>query len=190
MQSRVTKLTASASVQAGCGVEATHVVTVRDDRERIRENSRIQRPLGLAARHPFGTAAALLPAHAGLFFASAKWPTYPEVIVLARQDYATTRTQSTAHFIHLEWKHNAEYRRGLRRDVHEALEQGRRRIVFDCSSWPQLDLILLSTLVNCAKDCTEQGADFELANLRTDIQDRIEALRLGDRLGLHVPANP
>lgn len=105
--------------------------------------------------------------------------------MLARQDFATT-TESTAHLIRLEWKHNAEYRRELRRDVHEALEQGQRRIIFDCSSWPQLDLILLSTLVNCAKDCSEQGADFELANLREDLQGRIEALRLGERLGLHA----
>jgi anti-anti-sigma regulatory factor len=78
------------------------------------------------------------------------------------------------------------YRREVRRRVAAALDRGERGIVVDCSSWSDLDLILLSALVDCATICEERGADFELENLTNELRARIEALHLGDRLHLTV----
>ena len=76
------------------------------------------------------------------------------------------------------------YRHALRRGVAEALREGGSRIVVDCSSWHELDLLVLSVLMDCARTCDERGVGFELENLGGDLRARIQALRLGGRLGL------
>jgi hypothetical protein len=91
---------------------------------------------------------------------------------------------ATSYRIQLQSNASQEYRRELRHGVATALSQGQRRIVVDCESWSDLDLVLLSALVNCAKACSEFGAFFELQNLRSDLRSRIDALHLADRLGL------
>lgn len=93
-------------------------------------------------------------------------------------------TTPSAFRIRLQSNSGTDYRRELRDGVGTALDQGERRIVVDCSSWLELDLIVLSALVYCAKACDEQGAVFELESLRPDLWSRIDALRLGARLGL------
>jgi anti-anti-sigma regulatory factor len=68
--------------------------------------------------------------------------------------------------------------------VIDAVESGSRRVVLDCESLSDLDLMLVSTFLNCATTCSEHGADFCVENLRDDLQLRIVALRLDDRIGL------
>jgi hypothetical protein len=75
-------------------------------------------------------------------------------------------------------------RRELRRGVGAALARGERRIVVDCGSWEKPDLILLSTLVSCARLCDEEGAEFELANLGGEMRTTLSDLKLSSRLGL------
>jgi hypothetical protein len=76
-------------------------------------------------------------------------------------------------------------RRSLRQGVRAALDSGRQRIVIDCRSWQELDLPLLSVLVQCARDCRRLGASFEMTNLPPHIRADIDALRLSERLGLN-----
>ena len=78
----------------------------------------------------------------------------------------------------------SEARQALRAGVREALAGGRRHIVIDCQSYIDLDLPLLSVLVQCARECQAVGADFEIANLPSRVRASIEALRLDARLGL------
>ena len=78
----------------------------------------------------------------------------------------------------------SEARRALRTQVREALAGGRRHIVIDCQACLELDLPLLSVLVQCATECEARGAEFEIANLPSRIRASIEALRLDQRLGL------
>ena len=75
-------------------------------------------------------------------------------------------------------------RRELLRIVIDAVESGSRRVVLDCGSLSDLDLMLVSTLLNCATTCSEHGADFCVENLRDDLQQRIAALSLDGRIGL------
>jgi anti-anti-sigma regulatory factor len=86
--------------------------------------------------------------------------------------------------IRIEASPTAVERRALQQQANEALLRGERRIVMDCSSWTHFDLVVLSTLVRVAGDCQDQGVEFELENLNTDMSNRIEALRIADRLGL------
>jgi anti-anti-sigma regulatory factor len=79
------------------------------------------------------------------------------------------------------------YRRELRIRVLDALERGERHIVVDCLALSDVDLLLLSALVDCAATCGEQKAQFQLENLRVDLKSRIDALRLAGRLGLDSP---
>jgi ABC-type transporter Mla MlaB component len=79
---------------------------------------------------------------------------------------------------------DSPYRKTLRHDVLDALERGHRRVEIDCSTWRQLDLAMLSALIQCAKACDQQTASFEMLNVGRDIKTAIEALRLDDRLGL------
>jgi anti-anti-sigma regulatory factor len=76
------------------------------------------------------------------------------------------------------------FRRTLRARVDQALGDGREGIEVDCATWSDLDLIMLSALVACASACGERGVRFELVNLRRELRERIEALRLDERLGL------
>jgi len=77
-------------------------------------------------------------------------------------------------------------RKELQRVVVDAVESGSRRVVLDCESLSDLDLMLVSTLLNCATTCSEHGADFCVENLRDDLRLRIAALRLDGRIGLTV----
>jgi anti-anti-sigma regulatory factor len=74
--------------------------------------------------------------------------------------------------------------RELRTGVRQALEQGESHITVDCESWNQLDLSMLSSLVQCASACREWGASFEVANMSGKIRADVRALRLDQRLGL------
>ena len=91
---------------------------------------------------------------------------------------------SNTYRIDLNASPDPSYRRQLRKDVEGALSRGDRRVVVNCASWSQLDLIVLSALVNCAKACDEEGAEFELENLDGGMRTRIIALSLGRHLGL------
>jgi anti-anti-sigma regulatory factor len=78
----------------------------------------------------------------------------------------------------------AHHARDLRAGVRQALELGESRITVDCQSWSQLDLTMLSSLVQCASACRESGALFEVANMSGKIRADVRALRLDHRLGL------
>jgi anti-anti-sigma regulatory factor len=73
-------------------------------------------------------------------------------------------------------------RKELHRIVVDAVESGSRRVVLDCESLSDLDLMLVSTLLNCSTACAERGADFSVENLRDDLQLRIAALQLDGRI--------
>jgi anti-anti-sigma regulatory factor len=75
-----------------------------------------------------------------------------------------------------------QWRKELHRIVVDAVENGSRRVVLDCESLSDLDLMVVSTLLNCATTCSERGADFYLENLRDDLQLRIAALQLNRRI--------
>ncbi len=74
--------------------------------------------------------------------------------------------------------------RSVRTSIMTALGRGDRHVVVDCLGWEQLDLVVLSTLVQGAKACAAFGASFELVNLAGHVHDDIVALRLEHRLGL------
>ena len=74
-------------------------------------------------------------------------------------------------------------RHALRDGVRRALAGGRRHIVVDCKTI-DLNFRLLSVLIQCARECQDGGADFEIANLPSRVRASIEALRLDARLGL------
>ena len=93
-------------------------------------------------------------------------------------------TANAAFHIRLQTDSSITYRRQLRHGIGQALISGERRIVIDCSSLVELDLILLSVLVDCANACEQHGARFELAKLQHGLRSRIAALRLSDRVGL------
>ncbi|MEP6495576.1 MAG: STAS domain-containing protein [bacterium] len=72
----------------------------------------------------------------------------------------------------------------LRSRVRQSLEEGERHLVVDCEAWQQLDLSVLSSLIQCAAACKHEGASFEVANLSSTMQANVRALQLGGRLGL------
>ena len=76
------------------------------------------------------------------------------------------------------------YRRRLRAEIITALACGRRAFVVDCSAWDRIDLAVLSVLIQCAKVCGDQQADFELINVPSEVRSSIHALRLEHRLRL------
>ena len=86
--------------------------------------------------------------------------------------------------IRLESKPTATYRRALKRSVLNALQRGRRRVVFDCAALAEMDLILLSYVIGCARECDARGVAFELDNLDPEVRSKIQALSLDHRLGL------
>lgn len=91
---------------------------------------------------------------------------------------------STVCAIRLPAIPHASYRRTLQQRVRDALDQGRDRVVIDCRAWEELDLIVLSALVDCAGACVEKGVSFELSNLRRELRARIQSLLLAERLGI------
>ena len=66
----------------------------------------------------------------------------------------------------------------------QALQRGRRRVVFDCGELAEIDLILLSYVIGCAAACDARGVAFELDNLGPQVRSKIQALSLDHRLGL------
>ncbi|MGH7620413.1 MAG: STAS domain-containing protein, partial [Gemmatimonadaceae bacterium] len=53
----------------------------------------------------------------------------------------------------------------LRSSVREALRLGARRLVIDCDAWSEVDVNVLSSLIQCASACREHGASFEVENI-------------------------
>lgn len=78
----------------------------------------------------------------------------------------------------------SQYGRDLRSDVRHALQHGDRHMVVDCEAWNELDLNTLSSLIQCASACREQGAQFEVTNMSTNIRAAVRALHLNERLGI------
>jgi anti-anti-sigma regulatory factor len=76
------------------------------------------------------------------------------------------------------------YAKELRSRVSQALDDGERRFVIDCEAWDSIDVMTLSSLVQCASACRAIGASFEVTNLSTQIRDDVRTLQLDDRLGL------
>ena len=81
-----------------------------------------------------------------------------------------------AYRVKLQDHRASQYWRGLLRCVIDAVESGDRHVVLDCQSLSDMDVMLLSTLVNCATVCAEHGAQFELKDLRTDLRSRVAPL--------------
>jgi anti-anti-sigma regulatory factor len=98
---------------------------------------------------------------------------------------ATSYETSTVFSIRLPAIPNSANRRTLRSRVGEALDEGKNRIVIDCAAASELDLMVVSALVDCAGACVEKGVSFELLNLRRELRMRIQALLLAERLGIH-----
>lgn len=97
---------------------------------------------------------------------------------------AKSNRSSSIYRLRLTDGRAADDRRRLRNLVSEALQQGKRRVIVDCEEMSDLDLMLLSALLTCATTCTSHAAQFELANLRSDLRSRIEALQLASSLGI------
>jgi anti-anti-sigma regulatory factor len=74
--------------------------------------------------------------------------------------------------------------RDLRSRVHQALQRGEQHVVVDCKEWGALDFSTLSSLIQCASLCRQEGAAFEVTNLSNTLRANIRALRLNERLGL------
>jgi anti-anti-sigma regulatory factor len=72
--------------------------------------------------------------------------------------------------------------RDLRWRVHEALERGDKHVVIDCVAWDDLDVRVISSLIQCASACRERGAALEVTNIKSQIKDELIALQLGHRL--------
>lgn len=79
---------------------------------------------------------------------------------------------------------STQHARELRAHVRHALRQGQRSLTVDCSAWEQVDVSMLSSLIQCASACHQQGASFQVANVSHQIEADVRALRLDDRLGL------
>jgi len=79
---------------------------------------------------------------------------------------------------------STQHVRDLRSQVRQALQHGVRDFVFDCERWKELDLRVLSSLVQCAAACREHGATFDVANMSSTMLNNVRELRLAERLGL------
>lgn len=114
--------------------------------------------------------------------------------MLATATQATLATSSTsaaphdrlAYRVRLSKDFDGAYRRRLRAEIITALACGRRQFVVDCSAWEQIDLAVLSVLIQCAKACGDRQADFELVNVPSEVRSSIYALRLEHRLRLNA----
>lgn len=111
---------------------------------------------------------------------SLRQTTQRRVVVLA----TTTQHQRATYRVRLSREFDGEYRRQLRAEITAALACGSREFVVDCQSWDRIDLALLSVLIQCAKVCGDQQADFELVNVPHEVRSGIRALRLEHRLRL------
>ena len=90
---------------------------------------------------------------------------------------------TTAHF-EIPSSLSSGHAKELRLRVQSALEHGERHLVVDCHAWETLDLSMLSSLIQCAAACREQGATFEVTRLSSTLRADVRALNLHDRLGL------
>jgi anti-anti-sigma regulatory factor len=112
--------------------------------------------------------------------ATLRHPQTEEAVVLspaAQQDRFSYRVRLAKDF-------DGAYRRRLRAEIITALACGRREFIVDCSAWDRIDLAVLSVLIQCAKVCGDQQADFELINVPSEVRSSIHALRLEHRLRL------
>jgi hypothetical protein len=73
----------------------------------------------------------------------------------------------------------------LRASLREALARDDIHLVFDCAASSQLDVVrIVSALVQCASECRERGATFEVANVPSEVRSHILACRLEERVGM------
>ena len=96
---------------------------------------------------------------------------------------AAPLTYGSAHF-EIQRQNTSYHARDLRTRVDQALLRGERHVVVDCKAWKQLDLRMLSALIQCASTCREHGASFEIANISNELRADVRALQLNERLGL------
>ena len=99
---------------------------------------------------------------------------------------AIAMSEHAVYHVVLAPENSVDYPRTLRDRVVRALDDGERHVVIDCREWRQLDLLVLSALVRCARACCEFGAGFELINLRDHLRADLRELRLDERLGIHA----
>lgn len=81
--------------------------------------------------------------------------------------------------------HTARHARVLRASVQESLQNGDRHLVFDCAAWSEIDVSMLSSLIRCAAACRDHGVQFEVENVSREMRERVRALGLNERLGIH-----
>jgi anti-anti-sigma regulatory factor len=108
----------------------------------------------------------------------------PGMVAACLPDMISIASQDPSVACALEVRGEPGTRRLLRENVRTAVASGRQRIVIDCAEWSELDLPLLSILVQCARECGSRGVELEIANLSLHIRASIEALRLDHQLGL------
>src|SRR5262245_22527293 len=94
------------------------------------------------------------------------------------------RLQTTVAHFEIPGRLSTRHARELRSRVRRALAQGERRFVVDCHAWQELDFAMLSSLIQCAAECREHGATFEVASLSSGLAADVRALQLHERLGL------
>jgi anti-anti-sigma regulatory factor len=82
----------------------------------------------------------------------------------------------------LAGKPRDEFRARLR----QALTRDDIHLIFDCAASTDIDVRLVSALVQCASECRERGASFEITNIRSEVRSHILACRLQDRLGIQA----
>jgi anti-anti-sigma regulatory factor len=72
----------------------------------------------------------------------------------------------------------------LRARLRQVLKRDDIHVILDCGASTQLDVRMVSALVQCASECRERGASFEIANIRSEVRSHILACRLQDRVGI------
>ena len=73
----------------------------------------------------------------------------------------------------------------LRSSLRQALARDDIHLIFDCAASTQLDVRMVSALIQCASECRERGATFEVANMPSEVRSHILACRLEERVGMH-----
>jgi anti-anti-sigma regulatory factor len=74
----------------------------------------------------------------------------------------------------------------LRASLRQALARDDIHVIFDCAASTQLDVRMVSALIQCASECRERGATFEVANMPSEVRAHILACRLEERVGMNV----
>lgn len=91
---------------------------------------------------------------------------------------------SGSSYIAIPRQYSASDAKLLRTQVRQALQQGVREVVVDCAAWNELDLSMLSSLIQCVAACNECGASIKVANMSGAIRENVRDLQLSGRLGL------